>query len=175
MALFQSLILSSTLLQVWTQVSKLFLSPDVPFEAHLLVFNHVFNGWDHRKLGPIPLWYPTANSMATTNVVKFMRKHRDLLDSSLQVRDERWFLQSPLVRDWRVLHALSVQKPDVFWSAFLQVFCSVPSIHELPRSVLCSSLDACRLYCRSWVCDSSARHIAYLSGALMAVQIHAAG
>lgn len=112
------------LLQVWTQVSKLFLTTDVPFEVHLMVHKHVFREWDQHKLGPAPLWYPTQNTMAGTNVAKFMRKYRALLaQSELRVRDERWFLQSALVRDWRVLHALSVQRPAEFWHVFLQVCC----------------------------------------------------
>ena len=112
---------------MWSQISKLYLTPGVEFAAHLVVFKHVFRDWDSNKMGPVPIWSPNQQTLSATNASKFMRKHRALLaDPALQVRDERWFLQSALVRDWRVLHALSVQRPDVFWHAFLRVcFCNV--------------------------------------------------
>jgi hypothetical protein len=124
-------------LQIWSDVSQLFLTPDVPFDAHVLVANHVFRNWDARKLGPPPLWYPSQTTAASTNVAKFMRDNQALMaegTAQLQVRDERWFLQQALVRDWRVLHAISVHWPEQFWPAFLRAVGIM--FHSPPECVL---------------------------------------
>ena len=58
--------------QVWREVSKAVLRPDLPFALHKLLFEAAYAGWRAER-GPPPAWVPTAEGAAETNAAAFMR------------------------------------------------------------------------------------------------------
>ena len=63
----------TALSQVWREVSKAVLRPDLPFAAHKLFFEAVYAGWRASERGPPPAWVPKAEGAAETNAAAFMR------------------------------------------------------------------------------------------------------
>ena len=82
----------------WQRLAAAHLDPRVPFAAHLLVYDHVFAGWDEAR-GPRPAWTPTPAQAAGTNVAALMRAQG---------------LQS-----YAELHAWSIRDRAAFWAAAL--------------------------------------------------------
>jgi acetyl-CoA synthetase len=80
--------------ECWSTISRELLSPDVPFEVHLELYDAVFVGWKDAD-GPRPAWLPTDESIAGTNI------GRALADLGLSSYAE--------------LHAWSVEDRARFW------------------------------------------------------------
>lgn len=58
--------------QAWQQLTRDVLRPEQPFELHQSLHAAVFAGWDDRVLGPPPVWVPSADVVAGTNLAAFM-------------------------------------------------------------------------------------------------------
>lgn len=53
----------------WTTVSKTILTRAVPFAVHQLLFDALFDGWDHRQAPP-PAWSPDDSRIANANITE---------------------------------------------------------------------------------------------------------
>jgi len=82
--------------ECWRTVSKEILSPDVPFEVHLALYETVFSDWDE-SAGPRPAWSPTDDYVRSTNIGALMDElgigtYADLHAWSTAKREEFWDL-----------------------------------------------------------------------------------
>jgi acetyl-CoA synthetase len=82
-------------LAAWREVTKAVLSPDDPFAAHQIAHRAVFADWDVERRGPAPIWVPSAEEIAASNLGR---------ESG---------------GDFRALHRASVEEPEGFWRAMI--------------------------------------------------------
>jgi Acetyl-coenzyme A synthetase N-terminus len=140
-------------LQVWSDLSKSYLTPEVPFHVHQTLARHVFRAWDVSMLGPHPLWYPSAQTAAETNVAKFIAANAGLcrlpVPEKVVRSEEALWHHEPAghhVAAWERLHAVSVHHPEAFWPAVLRTLgieFTEPSMCVLQHSRNGSPDDAC--------------------------------
>ncbi|MEQ9322636.1 MAG: AMP-binding protein [Polyangiaceae bacterium] len=78
----------------WRAVSKDVLRPSHPEELHRFAHRVVFADWEASR-GPAPLWAPSEEEVAATN------------------------LGRAGARDWAAFHRSSVKDPEAFWPAML--------------------------------------------------------
>jgi hypothetical protein len=120
---------------------------DVPFEVHQLLFQAVYSGWDRDRLGPPPVWVPSREEVADTNLARFMAGFRVRLPRPAQLPQRRQWLpaagsRSPPeasdpprpqgdlawlqqrsgdpARDLPLLQRVSCDNPEGYWAAVLQ-------------------------------------------------------
>lgn len=130
--------------QLWRLVSKTVLSPSHPFHAHRLLHEACFAGWDPSSSGPAPLWSPDAASeggrkkcfggFRDTNLARLMATLSDARkgeEAAFRSSDGRttspvlsreWDARAtgcPL-RDFDLLHRVSVAEPEFFWPRVLR-------------------------------------------------------
>jgi acetyl-CoA synthetase len=79
---------------VWEELTRTVLDPSVPFPVHELLFGVVFDQWD-RSQGPPPVWRPSPEQIAQSNITAFCnatgrRSFADLYRWSVQKRAEFW-------------------------------------------------------------------------------------
>lgn len=79
----------------WRRVGSAALRPDHPFEVHRYVRDQIYRDWDHRQ-GPIPLWVPSPELLAESNIGKVLRQRG--------------------LPDYPSLHGWSMADPEGFWS-----------------------------------------------------------
>ena len=84
---------------VWRTLARDVLRPDDPFDAHRLVWRHVFRDWPASR-GPIPAWTPTEQQIQASNAAALAR------DAGLD--------------DVAALHAWSAAHRIQFWRLVLQ-------------------------------------------------------
>ena len=53
--------------RTWCDVSRSILTRDLPFSVHLLLYQTVYNSWDHSQ-GPPPVWTPTRADIEGANI-----------------------------------------------------------------------------------------------------------
>ena len=106
---------------VWREISKRLLRPfRYPFALHHWVAGVVFDAsvWDITERGPPPLWTPTPDACADTNLARFMRDF-----SRLGARGcpdwERGRTGDPAT-DWPLLQRVSYDYPELFWPPVLE-------------------------------------------------------
>jgi len=58
---------------IWGQVARDVLSPDIPFPVHRYLHEQIFKDWDLSQ-GPPPAWTPTEAEIASSNVAAFSKK-----------------------------------------------------------------------------------------------------
>ena len=117
--------------QLWRLVSKTVLSPSHPFHAHRLLHEACYAGWDPSARGPAPLWSPdrASEGFRETNLAKLMATLSDV-ESGKQAAfsggktpllSREWDARAtgcPL-RDYDLLHRVSVSEPEFFWPRVL--------------------------------------------------------
>ncbi len=79
----------------WRRVASAALKPDHPFEVHRYVRDQIYRDWDPRR-GPIPLWVPSPEVLAESNIGKVLRQRG--------------------LPDYANLHRWSMADPEGFWS-----------------------------------------------------------
>eukprot|EP00884_Botryococcus_braunii_P002914 jgi/Botrbrau1/12623/Bobra.0169s0150.1 len=99
--------------EAWRKISKHVLQPDDPFPAHQLLFRKVYRDWDSEKLGPPPVWIPTPQGMADTNLACFMQSFQ----GPPEWRRER---SGDPARDLHLLHRISYEFPEHFWPPMME-------------------------------------------------------
>ena len=109
---------------LWREISKRVLHPfKHPLALHQWVAGFVFDAavWDVATLGPAPLWTPTADACADTNLARFMRDFsRHLKAEGLACPEwERGCTGDPAA-DWPLLQRVSYDHPTLFWPLVLE-------------------------------------------------------
>ncbi|MFQ5511913.1 MAG: AMP-binding protein [Candidatus Krumholzibacteriia bacterium] len=93
----------------WRHLTTHFLSPAVPFGAHLLVHDAVYRDWDNSQ-GPPPAWSPTPEQVRTSNIDSFCRR------AGIAIPE---------------LHSWSIRDREAFWTAVVRalgiVFAAAPA------------------------------------------------
>lgn len=85
---------SNDLQRGWDLICRDLLSPDQPFAVHKRAHELLFGNWDEAK-GPVPVWSPTNESIAETNLGSLMRdcaidNYQDLYNWSITDRFIFW-------------------------------------------------------------------------------------
>jgi acyl-coenzyme A synthetase/AMP-(fatty) acid ligase len=89
------------------------LHPRHPFPLHRALHALAFAQWDASKRGPRPVWIPGAQEALATNAAAFMASFHG----------DAWWLRrraGHAALDWPLLQRVSVQSPELFWSAILR-------------------------------------------------------
>ena len=78
----------------WSELSRSLLTPEVPFDAQLLLHERIFSHRDPAS-GPAPAWFPSAAEVQASNLQTLMRArgcatYRELFDWSVAHRMEFW-------------------------------------------------------------------------------------
>ena len=78
----------------WSELSRSLLTPEVPFDAHRLLYEHIFSDRDPGA-GPAPVWLPSPAEIQASNLQAMMRArgcatYRELFDWSVANRMEFW-------------------------------------------------------------------------------------
>ncbi|GMH37525.1 hypothetical protein BSKO_05398 [Bryopsis sp. KO-2023] len=99
--------------QIWREISKTFLNPDLPFPIHRSIFDYCYETWSVEEDGPPPVWIPMQQGAKFTNLAHFMKTFSG---------DGLWerLMSGDPVRDFPLLHAVSVDNPEVFWQALFR-------------------------------------------------------
>jgi len=102
--------------KAWSMVSKEVLSPELPFEVHQAIFNHVYAGW--KGDNPKPVWTPSESEMASSNA--------------------HGFYTALGLSDYAELHAWSNDNPVEFWEKTTQ---DLGISFSKPYDTICTSMD----------------------------------
>ena len=122
--------------QLWRLVSKTVLSPSHPFSAHRLLHEACYSNWDRSARGPPPLWTPDEESgggggARDTNLARMMatlsdpeagRRAAFRSSEAATAVSREWDARAtgcPL-RDYDLLHRVSVSEPEFFWPRALR-------------------------------------------------------
>jgi len=122
--------------QLWRLVSKTVLSPSHPFSAHRLLHEACYSNWDRSARGPPPLWTPDEESgggggARDTNLARMMatlsdpeagRRAAFRSSEAAAAVSREWDARAtgcPL-RDYDLLHRVSVSEPEFFWPRALR-------------------------------------------------------
>jgi len=78
----------------WREISQTVLDRDLPFDAHLAAFHHVYRDWPDAD-GPPPAWLPAAHAMERANLGALARDvaaadYGEVHRWSVENRDEFW-------------------------------------------------------------------------------------
>ena len=79
--------------QTWRWLCKEILNQKIPFAVHQLLHRAIYDPWDEAQRGPAPVWVPSAEERARTNI------------SALIPGD-----------DFSAVHHYSVRQPELYWA-----------------------------------------------------------
>jgi len=97
----------------WRALARAALRPEHPFALHRALYAAAYAGWDPATRGPRPVWIPGPEEALGTNAAAFMASfHGDAWWRRRRTGDA--------ARDWPLLQRVSVQSPELFWSALLR-------------------------------------------------------
>ena len=113
----QSVIEQNEPVMAWSIVSKDVLNPEMPFEVHQVVFNHVYATWEGDS--PKPVWIPSEKEVASSNA--------------------HAFYTALGLNDYSELHAWSNENAAKFWDKTTKDLGIKFSIHY---EAVCASTDA---------------------------------
>lgn len=115
------------------------LHPRHPFPLHRALHALAFARWNPATHGPRPVWIPGAEQALATNAAAFMASYHG----------DGWWLQRRTghpAKDWPLLQRVSVQSPELFWSALLREIglrFDVPPVRVLDESGLLGGGGCC--------------------------------
>jgi acyl-coenzyme A synthetase/AMP-(fatty) acid ligase len=100
-------------LAAWRALTQRALHPGQPFALHRALHAAVYRNWDVTLRGPRPVWVPGPQEALETNAAAFMASwHGDAWWERARTGHPQ--------RDWPLLQRVSVQSPELFWSAVLR-------------------------------------------------------
>ena len=119
-------------LEAWRRLARDVLRPEHPFELHQALHAAAFRGWDEAERGPAPVWVPSDEDAAATNVAQFMARFEG---------DPEWASgrTGRPAADWPLLQRFSCRNPEAFWAALLMKELGV-AFDAPPRCILDAAL-----------------------------------
>eukprot|EP00899_Mesostigma_viride_P003230 jgi/Mesvir1/12908/Mv25031-RA.1 len=112
---------------LWRKISKEILQPSLPWKLHESLYRATYRHWD---TFPAPVWVPTPEGAAATNLGRFMSTFEG---------DFMWdsFRRGDPCLDFPLLQRISVDNPEVFWPPVLRTLGL--HFHHPPRCMVDTS------------------------------------
>lgn len=103
-------------LEFWTELTRVVLTPQIPFPVHQFLYERVSDHWHKTEAGAMPAWRPSLARQQASNLAR-LSEHRG-------------------ITNFEALYQWSVTHPNLFWAEMIK---RLGIVFDEPYTTLCDA------------------------------------